>query len=89
MIRLLHLADVHLGRPFQMLGEKGASKRRALEAALVRAVDAAIERRVHLVLVAGDLFDSPKPSPANSLTSTETASAVASMPSPAPTLSVT
>ena len=64
MIRLLHLADVHLGRPFQMLGERGASQRRALEAALARAVDAAIERRVHLVLVAGDLFDSPKPSPA-------------------------
>lgn len=64
MIRLLHLADVHLGRPFQMLGEKGASQRRALEAALTRVVDLAIERRVHLVLVAGDLFDSARPSPA-------------------------
>ena len=64
MIRLLHLADVHLGRPFQMLGEKGAAQRRALEAALTHAVDLAIEERVHLVLVAGDLFDSPKPSPA-------------------------
>ena len=47
MIRLLHLADVHLGRPFQMLGEKGAAQRRALEAALTRAVDLAIERHVH------------------------------------------
>lgn len=64
MIRLLHLADVHLGRPFQMLGEKGAAQRRALEAAFVRAVDAAIERRAHLVLIAGDLFDSARPSPA-------------------------
>ena len=64
MIRLLHLADVHLGRPFQMLGEKGAAQRRALEAALTRAVDLAIEQRGHLVLVAGDLFDSPKPSAA-------------------------
>lgn len=64
MIRLLHLADVHLGRPFQMLGEKGAAQRRALEAALTRAVDLAIERRVHLVLIAGDLFDSAKPSAA-------------------------
>lgn len=65
MIRLLHLADLHLGRPFQMLGEKGAAQRRALEAALVRTVDLAIAERVHLVLVAGDLFDSPKPSPAS------------------------
>jgi len=64
VIRLLHLADVHLGRPFQMLGEKGAAQRRALGAALTRAVDLAIESQVHLVLVAGDLFDSPKPATA-------------------------
>lgn len=64
MIRLLHLADLHLGRPFQMLGEKGAAQRRALEGALVRAVDLAVAERVHLVLIAGDLFDSPQPSPA-------------------------
>jgi len=62
VIRLLHLADLHLGRPFQMLGEKGAGQRRALEATLVRAMDLAIEERVNLVLIAGDLFDSPKPS---------------------------
>lgn len=47
-----------------MLGEKGAGQRRALEATLARAVDLAIEQRVDLVLIAGDLFDSPKPSPA-------------------------
>lgn len=64
MIRLLHLADLHLGRPFQMLGEKGAAQRRALEAALTRAVDLAIAERIHLVLIAGDLFDSAKPSAA-------------------------
>jgi DNA repair protein SbcD/Mre11 len=64
VIRLLHLADVHLGRPFQMLGEKGTAQRRALDAALVRAVDLALEHKVHLVLVAGDLFDSAKPLPA-------------------------
>jgi exonuclease SbcD len=64
VIRLLHLADVHLGRPFQMLGEKGAAQRRALEEALARAVDLAIAAGVHLVLIAGDLFDSAKPSPA-------------------------
>lgn len=64
MIRLLHLADVHLGRPFQTLGAKGTAQRRALEAALTRAVDLAVERRVHLVLIAGDLFDSPRPLPA-------------------------
>lgn len=65
MIRLVHLADLHLGRPFQMLGEKGGAQRRALESALVRTVDLAIAERAHLVLVAGDLFDTPKPSQAS------------------------
>jgi len=61
VIRLLHLADLHLDRPFQVLGEKGAAQRRALEAALVRSVDLAIAERVQMVLCAGDLFDSPRP----------------------------
>jgi len=64
VIRLLHLADLHLDRPFQMLGEKGAAQRRALEAALVRAVDLAVAEGVRLVLIAGDLFDSPRPASA-------------------------
>ncbi len=64
MIRLLHLADVHLGRPFAALGSQGGAQRRALEEALERAVDLALADQVHLVLVAGDLFDSPHPAPA-------------------------
>lgn len=62
MIKLLHLADLHLGRPFRMLGQRGSEQRRALQAAFERAVELAITERVHLVLIAGDLFDSPKPS---------------------------
>ena len=64
MLKLLHLADVHLGKPFQMLGAQGAAQRRALEETFVRAVDLAIAKQVHVVLIAGDLFDSPRPSPA-------------------------
>lgn len=64
MLTLLHLADVHLGKPFQMLGGQGAAQRRALEETFVRAVDLAIAKQVHVVLIAGDLFDSPRPSPA-------------------------
>ncbi|MGH2396818.1 MAG: metallophosphoesterase family protein [bacterium] len=62
MIKLLHLADLHLGRPFRMLGQRGSEQRRALQAALERAVALAISEGVNLVLIAGDLFDSPKPS---------------------------
>lgn len=64
MIKLLHLADIHLEKTFRMLGEKGAAQRKSLEAAFRHAVDLAVAERVNLVLIAGDLFDSPKPSPA-------------------------
>jgi exonuclease SbcD len=62
MIRLLHIADVHLGKTFKMLGRRGAEQRRALQGAFERAVRTAIEREVCAVLIAGDLFDTPKPS---------------------------
>ncbi len=61
MIKLLHLADVHLGMIFRMLGEKGSAQRRQVEETFARAIDLAIQERVHLVLIAGDLFDTPKP----------------------------
>lgn len=64
MLKLLHLSDVHLGKAFQMLGAQGAAQRKALEDAFVRGVDLAIAQQVHAVLIAGDLFDSPRPSPA-------------------------
>ncbi|MGH2349543.1 MAG: DNA repair exonuclease, partial [bacterium] len=62
MIRLLHIADVHLGKTFKMLGRRGAEQRRAVAGAFERAVRLAIEREVCAVLIAGDLFDTPKPS---------------------------
>src|SRR2546422_2661890 len=62
MLKLLHLADVHLGKPFQMLGAQGAAQRRTLEDTFVRAVDLAIAKQVHVVLIGGALCDSPRPS---------------------------
>src|SRR2546425_7987382 len=61
-LKLLHVADVHLGKAFQMLGAQGAAQRRALEDTFVRAVDLAIAQQVHVVVIGGDLFDSPRPS---------------------------
>jgi DNA repair protein SbcD/Mre11 len=57
-LRILHTADVHLGATFRVLGERGREQRRQLEATFARVVSAAIEEGVHLVLIAGDLFDS-------------------------------
>lgn len=62
VIKLLHIADVHLGKTFRMLGRKGAIQRKTQQATFERAIGLALEHRVHAVLLAGDLFDTPKPS---------------------------
>ncbi len=62
MIKLLHLADLHLGKTFRMLGQRGSAQRRTLQSAFERAVGLAIDRQVQACLIAGDLFDTAKPS---------------------------
>jgi DNA repair exonuclease SbcCD nuclease subunit len=58
MLRLLHTADVHLGARHADLGDQAATQRERQFAAFRATVDLAIEERVDLVLIAGDLFDS-------------------------------
>jgi DNA repair exonuclease SbcCD nuclease subunit len=58
MLRMLHTADVHLGARHADLGEQASAQRERQFAAFKATVDLAIETRVDLVLVAGDLFDS-------------------------------
>lgn len=58
MLRVLHTADVHLGARHADLGDAASAQRERQFAAFKAAVDLAIEERVDLVLVAGDLFDS-------------------------------
>lgn len=58
MPRILHMADVHLGARHHDLGSVAAEQRERQFAAFRRAIDLALQERVDLVLVAGDLFDS-------------------------------
>jgi DNA repair exonuclease SbcCD nuclease subunit len=58
MLRLLHLADVHLGARHADLGEAAAAQRERQFAAFRAAVELAIAEKVDVVLIAGDLFDS-------------------------------
>jgi len=58
MLRLLHTADVHLGARHADLGDAATAQRERQFAAFKAAVDLAIERKVDLFVVAGDLFDS-------------------------------
>ena len=62
MIRILHLADVHLGASFASFGPHSSDRADAVLAAFRKLPDVAAERRVDAVLVAGDLFDSARPS---------------------------
>jgi exonuclease SbcD len=58
MLRLLHTADVHLGARHDDLGEAAAAQRERQFAAFKATIDLAIEEKVDIVLIAGDLFDS-------------------------------
>jgi exonuclease SbcD len=58
MLRLLHTADVHLGARHADLGEVAATQRERQFAAFRATIDLAIEEKVDILLIAGDLFDS-------------------------------
>jgi exonuclease SbcD len=58
MLKILHTADIHLGAKFSGLGNKGASQREQLIVTFKNIVATAINEKVDIVLIAGDLFDS-------------------------------
>jgi DNA repair exonuclease SbcCD nuclease subunit len=62
-VRILHLADLHLGAAFPSMGEHGPERSRDLLNAFQRAVELAAspEHPVDLVAIAGDLFDTHDP----------------------------
>lgn len=64
-VTFLHTADLHLGRPFDALSPSAEVRREDLRATFRRMVERAIQEPVDLFLVAGDLFDSPCPPPAD------------------------
>jgi exonuclease SbcD len=57
MLKILHTADIHLGAKFSGLGNKGASQREQLRATFRNVIATAINEKVNIVLIAGDLFD--------------------------------
>jgi DNA repair protein SbcD/Mre11 len=61
MLRLLHIADVHLGASFSAFGALAGARRAAVLDAFRRLPEAAAAEGAHAVVVAGDLFDSPRP----------------------------
>jgi DNA repair exonuclease SbcCD nuclease subunit len=55
---MLHTADVHLGARYADLGEQASAQRERQFAAFKATVDLALEAKVDVVVIAGDLFDS-------------------------------
>ena len=58
VLRIVHTADVHLGARHADMGDHAAAQRERQFAAFKTTIDLAIEERVDLFLIAGDLFDS-------------------------------
>lgn len=63
-MRLVHLSDLHLGyRQYQRLTPGGVNQREAdVAASFQRAIESIIELRPELVLIAGDVFHTVRPS---------------------------
>lgn len=62
-IRCLHTADLHLDARFSAWGEKESLRRADLLKTFERIVNLAIKKDVQILLISGDLFDSPHPEP--------------------------
>jgi DNA repair exonuclease SbcCD nuclease subunit len=63
-ITLLHTADVHLDTRFPSLGDYEAQRAKDFLETFANIVRIALERKVDLFCIAGDLFDSPHPAAA-------------------------
>ena len=62
MLRMLHLADLHLGwAPRTWPTERARRRRARRDQVLERAVDFALDHEIHLVVIAGDLFETYAP----------------------------
>lgn len=72
MLRVLHLADVHLGAPLSAFGDAAEARRRSMLDAFRQLPELARREDAHAVLVAGDVFDRPEPDAASRAAVAET-----------------
>ena len=62
MLRLLHMGDVHLGAAYSAFGDYAAVRREQVLEAFRGMPEVVAQEQLHAVLIAGDLFDSQRPS---------------------------
>lgn len=58
MPKLLHISDLHIGKPFTTFGEKGRVLREAQLETFKKIIEIGQKEKVAGVLISGDLFDS-------------------------------
>ena len=67
MIKIVHCADLHIGASFSYLPSSLASSRREeVKEGLLNIVNFSKEKKIDALLICGDLFDTPKPTKADS-----------------------
>lgn len=66
MVRIAHIADVHLGVPCRYLGDKADARRKDFEHTFEKVIEICSnqENRIDALIIAGDLFDTVDPPPA-------------------------
>lgn len=60
-IKLLHTSDIHLEGKFNFLGKRSLEQRNQLVATFENLIDTAISEKYNVVVISGDLFDTPHP----------------------------
>lgn len=65
MLKILHTSDIHIGAPFKFLGENAGVYRNRIKKSFESLVDICIAEGVNLLLLPGDIFDTPYPSEIN------------------------
>ena len=63
VLKILHTADLHLGTRFPGLGDYGAERSKDFVETFQRIITFALDKSIDLLLIAGDLFDHPRPTP--------------------------
>jgi DNA repair exonuclease SbcCD nuclease subunit len=61
MLKILHISDIHLDAKFLWLGKKAPDHRKKIQETFSKSIDFAIKEKLNLIIISGDIFDSPYP----------------------------
>jgi DNA repair exonuclease SbcCD nuclease subunit len=65
MVKLVHTADIHIGKVFEQFGTFGGQLRTQIKSTFRNVMQLALSEAADAILISGDLFDASSPSPAD------------------------